>query len=284
MNKYRGVRTANLTMSLGETYLAVRNRVLRVPWLRVPLRRVIHSQIGSLPRTLINRILARSGELEWTETPEGWMCLYRNWERGYATGDVERDTTTALASLVRPGMHVYDIGAHAGYYSLFVVQRIGAGKLLAVEADPTNARRCHEAFERNGVDAQVLHAAVYSSTGTIQFHCSAGGRMSGAIHPGRYTLGVAEAVEVPAVTIDSLAQRYFPPDLIKIDIEGGELEALLGAESVLRAVRPILLIEVHSAELAAQVQELLAGFGYSFEPLAVQAYPRHFWARAGLRP
>jgi hypothetical protein len=59
----------------------------------------------------------------------------------------------------------------------------------------------------------------------------------------------------------------FVPDFIKIDIEGGEVDALHSAERILRERHPSLLVEVHSEELERQAGAMLVGLGY--RPLVV---------------
>jgi hypothetical protein len=53
-----------------------------------------------------------------------------------------------------------------------------------------------------------------------------------------------------------------PPQLIKMDIEGGEGMALRGMEKILGKIRPIFMIELHGQKAAQQVWESLTGAGY----------------------
>ena len=61
------------------------------------------------------------------------------------------------------------------------------------------------------------------------------------------------------------------PNLIKVDVEGFELEVLKGATGLLSTSRPILIMEIHPPQLdlsdgsEAQVFELLTGHGYGWE-------------------
>jgi hypothetical protein len=64
------------------------------------------------------------------------------------------------------------------------------------------------------------------------------------------------------VTIDTLADRHFMPDVIKLDIEGGEVDALRGAERVLAHRRPAILLEVHGKAIEWECLSILRDAGY----------------------
>ena len=67
-------------------------------------------------------------------------------------------------------------------------------------------------------------------------------------------------LQVTVRRMDSVVTELVPPDVIKIDVEGGELNVLSGAERTLREYRPILLIELHGTN--AGVAEALERLGY----------------------
>jgi hypothetical protein len=68
------------------------------------------------------------------------------------------------------------------------------------------------------------------------------------------------------ITLDTLvAECGFVPDVVKIDIEGWEVEALGGAANLLSSRKPSLIIEVHSADLEKECLVLLADHDYSTE-------------------
>ena len=68
--------------------------------------------------------------------------------------------------------------------------------------------------------------------------------------------------EGTTISLDRFAGDL-PPDFIKIDVEGAEMEVLRGAEKLLREIHPALVIETHSAELERECGEALVGLGYS---------------------
>ena len=82
-------------------------------------------------------------------------------------------------------------------------------------------------------------------------------------------------------TLDTLLERHrgTPPTLIKIDVEGSEIDVLDGAESTIRQFMPAILVELNrwSAEAAGrtthEVMERLRSLGYSSFS-STEAYPR----------
>jgi hypothetical protein len=76
-------------------------------------------------------------------------------------------------------------------------------------------------------------------------------------------------LSVQTVTLDEFALSHPPPDVIKIDVEGAETEALAGAHSLLGSARaPKLIIELHGEEKARSVEAILVSFGYRLTDLA----------------
>jgi len=156
---------------------------------------------------------------------------------------------------LKPGARVFDLGAHQCVVALQLTRVVGAeGSVLAVEAHPHNAEVGRRNRLQNGYPwLEIINAAVSDRPGSVvldvtMLNCKVG------------QVGEIGRVEVPAFTIDELAEKHGTPDVILIDIEGHECAALRGAVQTL-ATRPDLLIEVHAGcgleELAGSVRELL---------------------------
>jgi hypothetical protein len=88
---------------------------------------------------------------------------------------------------------------------------------------------------------------------------------------------------VPATALDHLGYPELPVDFVKVDVEGGEVDVLAGAEQTIRAHRPQLLVEIHNLDNLALCQELLNGWGYRVEQIPHPhpgVHPGHCWLSA----
>ena len=72
---------------------------------------------------------------------------------------------------------------------------------------------------------------------------------------------------IPCITLDDFAAASGFPDMVKIDVEGGELEVLKGAETFLREIKPAIICALHSEENRRDVGAMLKQYGYSTHTL-----------------
>jgi FkbM family methyltransferase len=147
---------------------------------------------------------------------------------------------------LREGARVFDLGAHQAIVALVLARIVGpTGKVVAVEAEPHNARVAEENRSLNGAENLVVEAAAVSDTpGTLYF--SEG--LNGMVLPG----GRAGKVAVDAVTIDALGRRHGTPDVVFIDVEGYEGKALAGASETLASGKTDFFVELHNASTLQQ--------------------------------
>jgi FkbM family methyltransferase len=170
---------------------------------------------------------------------------------------------------VRDGHVVWDVGANVGLFSFAASFLAGAsGSVLAIEADTWLAgllRRSAGAGRRDVAPVAILPAAASDSVGIARFQIARRGRASNflASSPGSNQAGgVRETQLVPTVTLDSLLDRFPPPSLVKIDVEGAEDRVLQGAGRLLSEVRPVLACEVFK-ESRERIDPMLKDLGYT---------------------
>jgi len=136
----------------------------------------------------------------------------------------EHETSRFFLRVARPGDVFYDIGANVGYFSLLLARLVGeAGKVVAFEANPRNCAALVAAAARNAVDVKVEGVALADHDGTARFRDNGDGDSNGALSldQGGY--------EVRTVALDSFIAAGGPvPKLMKIDVEGAELQVLRG--------------------------------------------------------
>jgi len=185
----------------------------------------------------------------------------------YWLGSYEADKLKNFCEVVRKGQVVLDIGAHAGFYTLLASELVGPkGQVIAFEPFPKNIYFLKKHLEINRIqNVLVWEAAVGSMTGLSRFKVGSDG----------YTGSLSSSGEVcvSVVNLDDLvSDRLIPvPDVIKMDIEGGELEALTGAVDLLSYFHPVLFLSTHGAAIHNKCLELLTSVGYQITPLISDA-------------
>lgn len=207
-------------------------------------------------------------------------------EKDFWLGTYEPELQAALGDLVRPGLTVFDVGANIGYITLMLVRGVGpTGRVVAFEALPGNLERLQKNLALNALEERVtvVPQAVAGSEGMVPFHVHASGGM-GKVEgsAGRWNQRYQSEITVPSLSLDSFVYvRGGPvPQLIKMDIEGGEVLALPGMRRLLREARPTLLLEVHGPEGLRAAWDELSAAGYAIRQMErgfprVQVHPDH---------
>jgi FkbM family methyltransferase len=179
----------------------------------------------------------------------GWHVPRGRKEPFFFTSFAEsRDTLELYSKLVpiRPGDVVFDIGAYCGLSSLYFAENVGeTGHTYAFEADPGNFAALEKNAEKSGLkNLTIEHAAVWKESGTVEFQAdgTAGASVLSVSTRSNATVKVNSVTLADYIAAKSI-QRI---DLIKIDVEGAEVEILDASRAVLRQFRPKLIVEVHS--------------------------------------
>jgi FkbM family methyltransferase len=222
-----------------------------------------------------SRKLLPSDTLVWVEIQRGharglWVCVNPRTGQAVQHGDGEPAVQNALLEYLRPGVTFYDVGANIGLFSLLASRIVGPfGRVVSFEADPEIAARLRENLARNGFDqARVVQSAVWSEPTTVFF-----ARVDVSVSPDRGLGHVAiqgnsaDTIAVDAVALDDFVDSDRQPDFIKCDVEGAETAVFAGAENLLRQKRPILLVEMHSAENHRALTRKFLEFGYNCRDL-----------------
>jgi FkbM family methyltransferase len=146
-------------------------------------------------------------------------------------GWMGHDEAILLRKLVRSGMHVVDVGANIGLYSLLLADLVGqSGSVLAFEPEPNLFAILDEnCVSNNATNVMPFQCALGRVKRVASFHRS-------AFNSGNNRLGQAsmgdETVEIRVERFDDLVPDS-QPDFIKIDVQGYELAALYGMERAL---------------------------------------------------
>ena len=172
--------------------------------------------------------------------------------------------------LLQPGMVVIDVGANVGVYSFLAARCVGiTGRVYAIEPTPECVACLKSSVVDNRLDSCVvpIEAAVGSQVGQV-FLVFQGASVFNQIVTDIATAGRGRVKAVKQLTLDHLWELENQPrvDLIKIDVEGSELQVLQGSEQLLRKLEPIVMFENRQREkvTGAESVEFLATLGYQF--------------------
>jgi len=145
---------------------------------------------------------------------------------------------------VRPGATVVDVGANVGYNTVYASRRVGAaGRVVAVEPAADNARMLRENVAANALDNVVVHAvAAGRSRGVRDLYLRGDVSAVNSFFQESVYASVTGVEKVTVVPLDDLVEGA---DLVKIDVEGAELDVLAGMPRLLRVPRLQLIVEWH---------------------------------------
>lgn len=215
----------------------------------------------------------------------GLKLMARNADPNFVRGTYEPPIQQAITANLAPGDAFFDIGANIGFFCLIAARRVGPrGQVYAFEPVPRNAEAVAESARLSGFDTiRVFAEAAGATTGR--------GQLLLADHIGGAALASAGAppdmngrLEVGIVAIDdAIARRDLrPPSLVKIDVEGAEIDVLGGMTQTLRRHRPKVIYEVDDAtregldRKARRIAEFLTAAGYALKSLPA-SYDNRDW-------
>jgi FkbM family methyltransferase len=197
------------------------------------------------------------------------------WYAGAAAGEgkglspcfnlCETEQLKLAAELSRGAGVCFDIGANVGLYSLLFARN--ARRVFSFEPVPRNLAWLQRTIAANKLmNVTIIPAAVSSKLEIASFqqgnNCAMG--------------KLSDIGDMPAlcVSVDDIVEKLGAiPDLVKIDVEGGELAVLRGAEQTLRRRAPKILLSTHGPTLKAACLEYLGSLGYlRVEPLDSPQY------------
>jgi FkbM family methyltransferase len=186
--------------------------------------------------------------------------------------DLERSIFLKLSQDVRI---VLDVGANIGLYTLMIAGKSAwNGKVYAVEASPQEFKKLSAVVSKNRLkNVELINAAAGHEEGSILFEESLVGygalnRIVDSKDPIR---DGSRRISIPVISLDRILknEEYGAVGLVKLDVEGSEIQVLKGMKNILRSGRPTILIEMDSkrgsdASSPSQVWDFLEEKGYSF--------------------
>jgi FkbM family methyltransferase len=175
-----------------------------------------------------------------------------------------------FAQHLKTGAVFYDIGANVGFFSIVAAKLVGdSGKVIAFEPGKDNAQAIrHNGALNNFKQIEVIEKAISNNSGS--------GQLLLAKYSGGHALATADAppdlageITVDVVSIDDLiAQKLIePPNFVKVDVEGAELDVLKGMKETIKTYQPTIIYEVDDGDRTAYERKYqeLADFMHSLD-------------------
>ena len=246
------------------------------------LRRVLLTALYSMPymrgRDRLISAIADTFVVKPTRLPDGLVMLLdpAEWAQLeiFVKGSTEPTTIGLIRKLVENGDSVVDIGAHVGHHALVAATAAGpAGKVVAFDPQPYNADRiCRNAALNGLTNLVTVCAAAGATDGFIKLAAQSDrDRSRLSLHesgPGN----LRTEFEVPIRRLDTYmaANGLSAPRLVKIDVEGYELEVLHGFGVRLAECLNVILEMLDETDAARnrQVVDLLLASGFALRDVA----------------
>lgn len=177
-------------------------------------------------------------------------------------------TKKILQAHLKSNSNCIDVGAHKGEILDLFFRYAPSGKHLAFEPIPQFYKELQRDF---GQRMTVYPFALGSRTGKALFNHVVNAPAYSGLQQRTYKEANPriEHIEVDVIRLDELTQDLPSPiDLIKIDVEGGELDVLKGAQNLLKRDQPLLIFEFgkgaseYYGTMPHHMLDLLGALGY----------------------
>jgi FkbM family methyltransferase len=156
---------------------------------------------------------------------DGWLLYYST--------ENEAAVRRTFSARCKPGMTVVDVGASIGSYTLVAANRVGStGSVIAFEPSPSRFDGLERNVALNGFqNVEARRLAIADEVDTQELAVDTTGTYA------------ADGLVAETTTLDTALDAS--PDVVKIDVEGGEFDVLEGMERTLIEARPAVILEVH---------------------------------------
>jgi FkbM family methyltransferase len=166
---------------------------------------------------------------------------------------------------LRPGDHFVDVGANVGVFSSLIGTRLPGVQITAVEPFPPIRQFLELNLALNELDVRVVDSAVGAEAGEATFEILERDVLN-RLAPEGAVIPTSKGIRVAVQTLDEILTDASPA-LIKIDVEGTELNVLRGTRHLLLTQAPVVLFEHcgHGNSFGvtpAEVRSFLAEVGY----------------------
>jgi len=194
----------------------------------------------------------------------------------YILGTYENpEVVETFCSWLKPNSVFYDLGGNVGFYALMANRFISSGKIYSFEPLPflLTIFEKHIALNKKFIqhhNINILPFAISDHEKEVIFsndidQCEGNTYVKSSAN----FAGAKDSILVKCYSIDELMQQgYAAPDIIKIDVEGAELDVIRGAINTIKQYKPHILLATHDCHLPGvkdQCLDLMQRLGYTLK-------------------
>ncbi|HJM69702.1 MAG TPA: FkbM family methyltransferase [Candidatus Marinimicrobia bacterium] len=170
----------------------------------------------------------------------------------YTDGKVhEKPVTESILIDLKNHSCFVDVGANLGWYTCVAAKHLDQGVVYSFEMDNLNFEILKKNISLNQCsNVNAFHRAVSQKNGEMKYVREFERPSPNFKLNQKLTDSHSQEVTVKSISLDSFFEEEgIPPEIIKIDVEGAEMDVLKGMKTILKNQRPKLYLEVHPSNL-----------------------------------
>jgi FkbM family methyltransferase len=179
-----------------------------------------------------------------------------------------------LTKYCKKGTTAIDMGAYIGTHTMSLVDGVGAsGKVVTFEPQPWAYKGIKKSLAKNKIkNVKVVNAGLSDKKGKIKFCSDSSGSSSVCTERSAGRKKWAEVYDIPIVTLDSYNLKRV--SIMKVDVEGHELNALMGAKKTIEKCRPVIVLEVwrKRTNRFQKIKDFMESVNYKIEHISADDF------------
>jgi FkbM family methyltransferase len=179
-----------------------------------------------------------------------------------------------LTKYCKKGTTAVDMGAYIGTHTMALVDGVGTkGKVVTFEPQPWAFNGIKKTLTKNGIkNVKVVNAGLSDKKGTIKFCSDGSGSSSVCTERSANKKKWTEVYDIPIVTLDSYKLKNV--SIMKVDVEGHELNALMGAKKTILSSKPVIVLEVwrKRTNRLNKIKEFMSSVQYKIEHISADDF------------
>lgn len=200
---------------------------------------------------------------------KGEKWIFGSGDHAFFFGTYEKTIVDTFIQYAKKSNVIYDLGANVGYYTLLASKYVlKPGEVCAFEPLPQNIFYLKKHVELNKIsNVHIFECAISNITGIVEFK-ELDDAQAGTICKNSTMFNKIRIVKINSITLDDLIENenISPPQLIKMDIEGAEFDALKGGKHLLERYHPTIFLSTHNCHVKGihkKCCDFLVDLGYN---------------------